>query len=548
MNEKNATIRQSAVQNTAREYNATAHPPAHSVAVNAINGVNAANAAKPPDAVEAAAAATTNPTAEKRFQPLIPLKGQEGNLPPFPVDCLPTVLRDYVRAVAEHSQTAVDMAAVIGLGVLAVCLQGKYVIEGTPGYREPLSLYTVVIAPPGERKSSVMRDMTQFLYDYEREFNEERQTEIRRNRQEREALERYISGLQEKLRHSTDDMLELELQHMETQLEEMPVVKPVRFFADDCSSEALTNLLANNDGVLSVISTEGGIFDIMAGRYNNRVNIDVWLKGHCGDAIRVDRLGREPEYIPNPALSAILTIQPVVLDEIMSNATMAGRGLIARFLYASPPSMIGGRKFCTPEIPPEVSVAYKEMIYRLIAIPKSDMPTVLTLTPHATDVIAHHFHEHETYLAGEGQMISDWAGKYIGAVLRIAGLLHAAEPDRDDEEISSDTMRRAIQIGKYFLEHSAYAYSMMGNDLSIKKAQFVLGKLKKDRITSIKRWELAKLCRGKFFKKSEDLYLTLELLQSCGYILQTDANTQPTPGRRPDILVLVNPEIYQSTE
>ena len=274
----------------------------------------------------------------------------------------------------------------------------------------------------------------------------------------------------------------------------------------------------------------------------------IWLKGHCGDAIRVDRPGREPEYIPNPALSAILTIQPVVLDEIMSNATMAGRGLIARFLYASPPSMIGGRRFCTPEIPAETSTAYKEMIYQLMGIPKPDEPTVLTLTPHATDVIAHHFHEHEIYLAGEGQMISDWASKYIGAVLRIAGLLHVAEPDRDDDEISSDTMRRAIQIGKYFLAHSAYAYSMMGNDLSIKKAQFVLGKLKKDRITSIKRWELAKLCRGKFFKKSEDLYPTLELLQSCGYILQTDANTQPTPGRRPDILVLVNPEIYKTTE
>lgn len=548
MNEKNTNMhtrmRQSADQNMVGEYNANTASPVRSVAVN---GVNAANAAKPPGAVETAAAAAS-PPAERQFQPLVPLKGQAGDLPPFPVDCLPSVARDYVKAVAEHSQTAVDMAAVIGLGVLAVCLQGKYVVEGMPGYQEPLSLYTVVIAPPGERKSSVMRDMTQYLYDYEREFNEGRQTEIRKNRQERESMERYISGLQEKLRHSTDQMLELELQHMEAQLEEMPVVKPVRFFADDCSSEALTNLLANNNGVLSVISTEGGIFDIMAGRYNNRVNIDVWLKGHCGDAIRVDRLGREPEYIPNPALSAILTIQPVVLDEIMSNATMAGRGLIARFLYASPPSMIGSRRFQTPEIPSEISKAYKNLIYDLMEIPKPEKPMVLTLTPHATDVIAHHFHEHEIYLSGEGQMISDWASKYIGAVLRIAGLLHVAEPDRDDDEISSDTMRRAIQIGQYFLAHSSYAYSMMGSDISIKKAQFVLGKLKKEKITSIKRWELAKLCRGKFFKKSEDLYPTLELLQSCGYIMQTDANTQPTPGRRPDILVLVNPEVYRQSE
>ena len=91
--------------------------------------------------------------------------------------------------------------------------------------------------------------------------------------------------------------------------------------------------MAANNGVFSVLSTEGGIFDIMAGRYSNKSNIDVWLKGHCGDAIYVDRMTREAECIMHPALSAILSIQPSVLDEIMSNTTMTGRGLIARFLY-----------------------------------------------------------------------------------------------------------------------------------------------------------------------------------------------------------------------
>ena len=83
-----------------------------------------------------------------------------------------------------------------------------------------------------------------------------------------------------------------------------------------------------------MISTEGGIFDIMAGRYSNKSNIDVWLKGHCGDAIYVDRMTREAECIMHPALSAILSIQPSVLDEIMSNTTMTGRGLIC-LLYTS---------------------------------------------------------------------------------------------------------------------------------------------------------------------------------------------------------------------
>lgn len=404
-----------------------------------------------------------------QFPPLVPLTPQWSDLPPFPVDALPDTIRRYVSAVAEHSQTAPDMAAVISLGILAVCLQGKYKVEGTPGYYEPLSLYTVVIAAPGERKSSVMRDMTKYLYEYEQEYNQSRSLEIRENRLQREALERQISGLQKKLEHREDREIGLELRHLQEQLEDMPELKPVRFFADDCSSEALTSLMAANGGVFSVISTEGGIFDIMAGRYSNKVNIDIWLKGHCGDTIYVDRMTRDAECIMHPALSAILSIQPSVLDEIMSNTTMTGRGLIARFLYASPPSRIGGRTFRTPSVPPEVSAAYRNLIFRLMALPISEDTQTLYLSEKAFDLMADYFQEHERFLAGEGQAISDWASKYIGAVLRIAGLLHGADMDDGENEISASTVSRAIQIGKYFLAHSTYAYSMMGTDLSICK-------------------------------------------------------------------------------
>ena len=58
--------------------------------------------------------------------------------------------------------------------------------------------------------------------------------------------------------------LETQLDELETQLEQIPEMKPARFFADDCSSEALTSLIASSHGIFSVISTEGGIFDIMA--------------------------------------------------------------------------------------------------------------------------------------------------------------------------------------------------------------------------------------------------------------------------------------------
>ena len=484
------------------------------------------------------------PPQPKVFHPLLPLKQQDSDLPPFPVGCLPAVMKDYVKAVAAHSQTSEDMAAVIGIGVLAVCLQGKFLVQGTPGYTEPLSLYTVVIAAPGERKSSVMREMTGFLYDYEKDFNEMRGPEIRKNRQERENLERKIEGLRDQLRKSENEEAEAELFYLEGELDDLEEMKDVRFFADDCSSEALTSLLANNGGVFSVISTEGGIFDIMAGRYSSKANIDVWLKGHCGDAIRVDRLGREPEYIPHPALSAILSIQPSVLDEIMSNTTMTGRGLIARFLYASPPSRIGSRVFCSPPVPENTAKAYKDLVYSLMAIPKPEETSKLILSDRATEIISDYFSEHEAFLAGEGQIISDWGAKYIGAILRIAGLLCVAEAGGFASEIPGETMSKAIEIGKYFLAHSTYAYSMMGNDLTIKKAQFFLGRIKRERITMVKRWELAKLCRGMYFKNSESIQPTLELLENYGYIRIETAEDVQRPGRKSDTMIVVNPAVY----
>lgn len=491
--------------------------------------------------------ATTQPV--NQFASIIPLQPEKSGLPEFPVDCLPQIIGEYVRAVSEHSQTAPDMAAVIALGVLAVCLQGKFLIQGTPGYYEPLSLYVVVVAPPGERKSGVMRDMTRCLYQYEREFNEARAPEVTENQHKREELERRIRSLERKLEQSGDEELELELRDLKYQLEDTPELKPARFFADDCSSEALTSLLAQNSGRFAVISTEGGVFDIMAGRYSNKANLDVWLKGHCGDAIRVDRLGREPEYIPNPALSAILTIQPSVLDDIMNNDAMSGRGLLARFLYSNPPSRIGQRVFCSPPIPAHTAEAYRRLVFALMDIPKEETPLLLTLSNDATAVISDYFRVHERFLVEEGQMISDWASKYIGAVLRIAGLLHVADAGLgddarpDDRVIQPETMCRAIGIGCYFLAHSNYAYSMMGTDLGVKKASYVLTKLKKNKVREVKRSELLRMCRGKFFKKLEDILPTLELLDSHHYI-RLEEQVRTTPGRPPDVVVKVNPEAF----
>jgi len=98
----------------------------------------------------------------------------------------------------------------------------------------------------------------------------------------------------------------------------------------------------------------------MNGRYSGGVpSLDVWLKGHAGDPLRVDRKGRASEYVPHPALTLLLTVQPQVLSGIARNGTFRGRGLTARFLYSLPPDNVGRRKIGAPTVSEETTVTYE---------------------------------------------------------------------------------------------------------------------------------------------------------------------------------------------
>lgn len=67
--------------------------------------------------------------------------------------------------------------------------------------------------------------------------------------------------------------------------------------------------------------------------------------------LRVDRKGRPPEYIPRPALTLGLCVQPEVLRDIAALPGFRGRGLLARILYSVPADLVGRRKIGEPAYP-----------------------------------------------------------------------------------------------------------------------------------------------------------------------------------------------------
>ena len=117
-------------------------------------------------------------------------------------------------------------------------------------------------------------------------------------------------------------------------------------------------LMAENGERIALVSAEGGAFGHMLGRYHQTggPNLDIYLAGHTGDHFSADRATRDPVVMNMPALSMCLMVQPAALDDLGRTPILDYRGLLARFLYAMPPSLVGSRLFSDSAISAEGQV------------------------------------------------------------------------------------------------------------------------------------------------------------------------------------------------
>lgn len=484
-------------------------------------------------------------------------------LPPFRSQYLPHVLQLYTDSIAEALQVPEDMAGVAVIAVVSLAIQTKYAICPVEGWIEPLNLYVVVVARPSERKSPVIREITAVIYKYINEYNEENRQNIEDYNTEKEVLIKKISNMKQELasvKKGKKTVTLEDLKALQKEYDELEEVTPLRLIADDITPEALISLMYENGGKMAIVSTEGGIFDMAAGRYSDKTNIDVFLKAYSGDPIMVDRKGRSNEYIEDPALTILLTVQPSVIDEIMNNKEMNGRGFVARFLYSLPVSRIGRRNYRVKPIPEKVKNDFNDLIYRLLQIPDIGEQRILRLSEEADKLAEEFFQEIEEGLTDELEEIEGWAGKLHGQTMRIAGVFHCCEHVENSYNVpvSGETMRNAIEMGRYFLAHAKAAFAIMGlsDPPEVKDAKYILKRIDESGLHEISKRDLHQMCKDKVgMEKVEGMEAGLNELVRRGYIRifkagsksQNSQNPQNPKkrGGRPSWIIEVNP-IYEA--
>ena len=161
------------------------------------------------------------------------------------------------------------------------------------------------------------------------------------------------------------------------------------------------------------------------------------------------------------------------------------RGLLARFLFAIPPPVIGARTFDGPTVPDAVRARYVETVLWLCRWPGQAVP--LTLTPEAFETWRAYALDVEREQAPGGgyATILDWTGKLPGLVARLAGILHAvagATVGRIGATVDAGTMRAAVDLGGYAAAHALAAFGMMGADPALDGALSLLEWLKRARL------------------------------------------------------------------
>ncbi|MFI7419411.1 YfjI family protein [Nonomuraea sp. NPDC049684] len=481
--------------------------------------------------------------------------GQRGELPPFPVHALPGWVADHVGAVAEETQTPLDLAGCVALAALSTAAGGRAVVNVRGSWVEPVNLFVLVAMPPGSRKSAVFRAMTNPLIHAERALLSRigpQITEAGVARRLAEDLAEKAARAASSARGESAAEAIAEAQSAALAVEEIKVPVKPRLMADDVTPESASTILVEQGGRLAVLSAEGGIFATLAGRYSGTPNLDLFLKGHAGDPLIIDRRGRS-ERVDQAVLTMGLAVQPEIVSDIATMPGFRGKGLLGRILYSLPKSNVGYRNVDAPTVPEHIAARYDANLQRL-TIDMHDWhdPAQLVLSPEAAEIFTEHRRSTERRLrpdSGDLGHITDWAGKFDGAVMRIAGLIHLAGRVEDGwrHPITPDTVNAAITIGQYFITHALATFDAMGADPDLEAARVVhawLQRTNPQRFTV--REAFTALPRNRFRKVAE-LETPLDLLEQLGWIRREPEPPRTGPGRRPSPAYAVHPTLHQHT-
>ncbi|MFN0131856.1 MAG: DUF3987 domain-containing protein [Phycisphaerales bacterium] len=381
-------------------------------------------------------------------------------------------IRDYFADLARSTQMPPDMAALLGMAVASACICNVACVCGHGDHIEPAPLWALVLSEPGTRKSAVLAELLRPILKWEADRGREMRPVIAAAAQRHRITERRIRAIEDQAGKVADPfkraVVEGEAIRLAQEMEATPVPTAPALLASEPTPEALVRQMKENHGRALLASAEGDALDIVRGQYSGVRNYGAMLKGHAGDSIRAQRVGRPSDMIDRPALAVALCVQRAAVEAVWCDPQAEGRGLLARFAVIAPPDLVGMRDVRPAPVRASVREAWQAALTRLLSFEPGDDPdvgpAVVALSSEA-DALYHAFQLRTEAALGFGDLAERraWGGKLCGLSLRLALTLHAlatwgrAGTPNDAPRIDAETMAAAIAWADYLAASERHA-------------------------------------------------------------------------------------------
>ncbi|MGN6867074.1 MAG: YfjI family protein [Solirubrobacteraceae bacterium] len=441
--------------------------------------------------------------------------------PPFPIEALPEVMADFVRAVAVQYQVPVDLPAIVAIGVLATVGMSAR-LDCVNWSEDTLGLYLLVASPSGDRKSTVMKKVAAPLYRIEQEAREEFIADDRDRETKRKVLQARESELVRRAAKDEDvedrAVAQAELDNLRLDLDRVGELTEPRLLVNNTTPEALVDRMAENSSGIAAFAAEPALIENLLGHYSEKgnPNLSAVCEAYTADYTSVDRRGGHRIVLPRPLLTITLLAQDDVLETLLGNVKARKQGLIGRFAFidAAARHYVGKRQIQPPPptVPKHLNEAWDAIVRRVRDAcrtanpaqpekPESGGPFAgfavsgelavleLSLSPSSKNLLTELELAVEPRLAdgADLEFFRDWMSRHHGRAARIASLFHLVEQP-GDPRVGENSMRGALKVADYFLAHALAALTTP--DALVRRAMAWLSRQLADGVTIVSQKDI----------------------------------------------------------
>lgn len=391
----------------------------------------------------------------------IPLIHEYEQSLPYPTQYLPTIIREAVIAYHQYGKQPVSLIACSALASISLSCQSLANVARDRLLVSPVSLYFILLADSGERKSSVDHAFSQSIRQWEQRARNKLEPRVQLAKTLHQTWFAEKMGVLSQIRRKTangENVTKLEANCLEI-MEREPIIPilPELFF-EDVTQEALVLQISDGWPSASLWSDEGALVLNSHGMQNNTAKFVALLNRLWdGKPFTAHRKTSKNLNVSNRRLTVSLMMQPLILQQMLAKNNGVNRqsGFMARSLMAFPDSAMGERFY---QEPPESQTALSGFHQRIIdclneslTLDKDGCHEIPTLffSDQAKTIWVSFFNEIESQLSDKWSCIKDFASKAAENTARLSALLHLFSGK--EGQIGCEETEQAIEIIKWHL-------------------------------------------------------------------------------------------------